>query len=158
VTGHPNPLPHCQDCTTCNQRCACPGCTAPTVQLVRMPAQPSPDLPDSLQRLPRESVSATLPDHVTYAEPKPHLLAICAPVDAGGRRILTLDIVDGRIVADYDPDDLDEAAQVLVQELRRLSGLPDRQITPAGPPSAPLPAELPTAEGQGGHGGSGGGA
>jgi hypothetical protein len=36
VTGHPNPLPHCQDCTTCNQRCACPGCTAPTVQLVRM--------------------------------------------------------------------------------------------------------------------------
>jgi hypothetical protein len=50
VTGHPNPLPHCQDCTTCNQRCACPGCTAPTVQLVRMPAQPSPDLPDSLRR------------------------------------------------------------------------------------------------------------
>jgi hypothetical protein len=46
VTGHPSysadrPTAGCQDCTTCNQRCACPGCTAPTVQLVRMGGQPN---------------------------------------------------------------------------------------------------------------------
>jgi hypothetical protein len=55
VTSHPTysadrPTAGCHVCATCDSRCACPGCTAPTVQLVRMPAQPSPDLPDSLRR------------------------------------------------------------------------------------------------------------
>jgi len=57
VTAHPSysterPTAGCDDCdTTCDSRCACPGCTAPTVQLVRpVTAQPSPDLPASLRR------------------------------------------------------------------------------------------------------------
>lgn len=57
-------------------------------------------------------------ESITISSPStPTTIAIMS--DAG-RRLLTLDRVDGRLVATYDPADLDEAAQQFVRAVERI--------------------------------------
>jgi hypothetical protein len=42
----------------------------------------------------------------------------------GGRLLLVLRFTDGKLVAEYNPDDLDEACRIFLREIQRLWCLP----------------------------------